>query len=84
MLSLAVRRGLSGPGCGDQLSARRRAGLAVSEVRTARRSLREVFLELTGGRTGGADSVRRPSRSHRGAALGFGRTRRRRPARKGR
>jgi ABC-2 type transport system ATP-binding protein len=34
------------------------AGLEVSEVRTARRPLREVLLELTGGRTGGADSVR--------------------------
>jgi ABC-2 type transport system ATP-binding protein len=34
------------------------AGLAVSEVRTARRPLREVLLELTGGRTGGADSLR--------------------------
>jgi hypothetical protein len=35
------------------------AGLEVSEVRTARRPLREVFLELTGRRTGGSDSVRR-------------------------
>jgi ABC-2 type transport system ATP-binding protein len=35
------------------------AALEVSELRTARRPLREVFLELTGGRTGGADSVRR-------------------------
>jgi ABC-2 type transport system ATP-binding protein len=35
------------------------AGLEVSEVRTARRPLREIFLELTGRRTGGADSVRR-------------------------
>jgi ABC-2 type transport system ATP-binding protein len=34
------------------------AGLEVSEVRTARRPLREVFLDLTGRRTGGADSVR--------------------------
>jgi ABC-2 type transport system ATP-binding protein len=34
------------------------AGLEVSEVRTARRPLREVFLEVTGRRTGGADSVR--------------------------
>jgi ABC-type multidrug transport system ATPase subunit len=34
------------------------AGLDVSEVRTARRALREVLLELTGGRTGGADSLR--------------------------
>jgi ABC-2 type transport system ATP-binding protein len=39
------------------------AALAVSELRTVRRPLREVFLELTGGRTGGADSVRgRPGR----------------------
>jgi ABC-2 type transport system ATP-binding protein len=30
------------------------AGLEVSEVRTERRPLREVFVELTGGRTGGA------------------------------
>jgi hypothetical protein len=34
------------------------AGLAVSEVREDRRPLREVFLDLTGRRTGGADSVR--------------------------
>jgi len=83
MLSLAVREACPARAAAIncQLVG---AGLAVSEVRTARRSLREVFLELTGGRTGGADSVRRPSRSHRGAALGFGRTRRRRPARKGR
>jgi hypothetical protein len=33
------------------------AGLEVSEVRAVRRPLREVFLELTGRRTGGADSV---------------------------
>jgi ABC-type multidrug transport system ATPase subunit len=42
----AVNRGLVG------------AGLEVSEVRTARRPLREVLLELTSGRTGGADSLR--------------------------
>jgi ABC-2 type transport system ATP-binding protein len=41
------------------------AGLEVSEVRTTRRSLREVFLELTGGRTGSIDSVR-----ERGAPAG--------------
>ena len=35
-------------------------GFEVSEVRTGRRPLREVFLELTGGRTGGAGSLRRP------------------------
>jgi ABC-type multidrug transport system ATPase subunit len=40
------------------------AGLQVSEVRTERRALRDVFLELTGGRTGGADSLRRPARRH--------------------
>ena len=34
------------------------AGLAVSEVRAVRRPLREVFLDLTGRRTGGADSLR--------------------------
>jgi ABC-type multidrug transport system ATPase subunit len=34
------------------------AGLEVSEVRWTRRSLQEVFLKLTGRRTGGADSVR--------------------------
>ncbi len=37
------------------------AGLDVSEVRTERRPLRDVFVELTGGRTGGADSLRRPA-----------------------
>jgi ABC-type multidrug transport system ATPase subunit len=37
------------------------AGLEVSEVRTERRPLRDAFVELTGGRTGGADSVRRPA-----------------------
>jgi ABC-2 type transport system ATP-binding protein len=37
------------------------AGLEVSEVRTERRPLRDVFVELTGGRTGGADSLRRPA-----------------------
>ena len=41
------------------------SGLDVSEVRTARRPLREVLLELTGGRTGGADSLRhRASQPH--------------------
>jgi ABC-2 type transport system ATP-binding protein len=39
------------------------AGLEVSEVRMARRSLQDVFLKLTGGRTGGADSVRRRQRT---------------------
>ena len=48
------------------------AGLQVSEVRTERRPLRDVFLELTGGRTGGADSLRPARRS------------RRKPARRGR
>jgi ABC-type multidrug transport system ATPase subunit len=37
------------------------AGLEVSELRTRRRPLREVFLELTGGRSGGADSLRPPA-----------------------
>ena len=37
------------------------AGLEVSEVRTERRPLRDVFLELTGGRSGGADSLRQPA-----------------------
>jgi len=34
------------------------AGLEVSEVQTVRRPLRDVFLDLTGHRTGGADSLR--------------------------
>lgn len=34
------------------------AGLQVSEVRNHQRSLEEAFLDLTGGRTGGADSIR--------------------------
>lgn len=34
------------------------AGLAVSELRRAERPFEEVFLELTGSRTAGADSVR--------------------------
>jgi ABC-type multidrug transport system ATPase subunit len=37
------------------------AGLEVSELRTERRPLRDVFLELTGGRSGGADSLRQPA-----------------------
>ena len=37
------------------------AGLEVSELQTRRRPLREVFLELTGGRSGGADSLRPPA-----------------------
>ena len=41
------------------------AGLEVSEVRTERRALRDVFVELTGGRTGGADSLRRPPAKRR-------------------
>ncbi len=35
-------------------------GLEVSELRASRRSLQEVFLDLTGGRTGGSDSLRGP------------------------
>jgi ABC-type multidrug transport system ATPase subunit len=57
------------------------AGLEVSEVRTARRSLQEVFLELTGGRTGGADSVRRPVGRRKGLALVLDRPGRRRRSR---
>jgi ABC-type multidrug transport system ATPase subunit len=34
------------------------AGIRVSELRSARRPLREVFLEMTGGRSGGSDSIR--------------------------
>jgi ABC-type multidrug transport system ATPase subunit len=41
------------------------AGLEVSEVRTERRALRDVFVELTAGRTGGADSLRRPPAKRR-------------------
>ncbi len=42
------------------------AGFELSEVRTGRRSLREMFLERTGGRTGGAGSLRRaPPRRRR-------------------
>ena len=55
------------------------AGLAVSEVRTARRPLLEIFLELTGRRTGGADSVR-PG-AHRGTATRSGRWHREHTAR---
>ncbi len=50
------------------------AGLDVSEVRTARRPLREVLLELTSGRTGGADSLR-----NRAGPRHTGRFRRHRP-----
>jgi hypothetical protein len=42
-------------------------GLEVSEVRTERRPLRDVFLELTGGCSGGADSLRQPARRGRRA-----------------
>jgi ABC-2 type transport system ATP-binding protein len=55
------------------------AGLEVSEVRAVRRPLREVFLMLTGRRTGGADSVR--AGAHRGAAGHPGWWHRRHPAR---
>ena len=41
------------------------AGIEVSEMRTARRSLQQVFLDLTGGRTGGADSLRSPASRRR-------------------
>ena len=52
------------PGAGRAAAVNRQlveAGLAVSELRTRRRPLREVFLELTGGRSGGADSLRPPA-----------------------
>jgi ABC-type multidrug transport system ATPase subunit len=58
-----------GPGCAAAVNRQLvEAGLAVSELRTRRRPLREVFLELTGGRSGGADSLRFPagSRKRRG------------------
>jgi len=51
------------------------AGLAVSEVRIARRPLREVLLELTGGRTGGADSLRRRVGQRHGRPWGRRRSR---------
>jgi len=38
------------------------AGLAVREVREVRRPLREVFLDLTGRRTGGTDAARTRAR----------------------
>jgi len=51
-----------GPGCAAAVNRQLvEAGLAVSELRTRRRPLREVFLELTGGRSGGADSLRLPA-----------------------
>jgi ABC-type multidrug transport system ATPase subunit len=56
-----------------------RAGLEVSEVRTARRPLREVLLELTSGRTGGADSLR-----HRAGRVGRSRRQRQEPTGKDR
>jgi ABC-type multidrug transport system ATPase subunit len=60
LLSVAMRE--TGP---SQAAAVNRqlveAGLEVSEVRTERRPLRDVFLELTGGRSGGADSLRQPA-----------------------
>jgi ABC-2 type transport system ATP-binding protein len=55
------------------------AGLEVSEVRTARRPLREIFLELTGRRTGGAGSVRPAAR--RGTVARSGRWQPRHPGR---
>jgi ABC-2 type transport system ATP-binding protein len=41
------------------------AGLEVSELRSDRRPLRDVFLELTGSRSGGADSLRSRQRRQR-------------------
>jgi len=62
------------PGPGRAAAVNRQlveAGLAVSELRTRRRPLREVFLELTGGRSGGADSLRPPAgrRKRRGRRM---------------
>ena len=62
------------PGVGRAAAVNRQlveAGLAVSELRTRRRPLREVFLELTGGRSGGADSLRPPAgrRKRRGRRM---------------
>jgi len=56
------------PGGGRAAAVNRQlveAGLAVSELRTRRRPLRDVFLELTGGRSGGADSLRPPAAKRR-------------------
>jgi ABC-2 type transport system ATP-binding protein len=65
LLSLALRdQGPDDQGRSQAAAVNRRlveAGLEVSEVRTERRPLRDVFVELTGGRTGGADSLRRPA-----------------------
>jgi ABC-2 type transport system ATP-binding protein len=55
---------LPDPGPGRAAAVNRQlveAGVEVSELRTRRRPLREVFLELTGGRSGGADSLRPPA-----------------------
>jgi ABC-type multidrug transport system ATPase subunit len=63
-LALALRE----PGPAPAAAVNRQlvdAGLAVSEVRPTRRSLQDVFLELTGGRTAGADSVRAPAAGRR-------------------
>ncbi len=60
MLSLVMRE----PGPSQVAAVNRQlveAGLEVSEVRTERRPLRDVFLDLTGGRSGGADSLRPPA-----------------------
>ena len=49
------------PGAGRAAAVNRglvEAGLAVSELRHPCLPLREVFLELTGGHSGGADSLR--------------------------
>jgi ABC-type multidrug transport system ATPase subunit len=60
LLSMVMRE----PGPSQAAAVNRQlveAGLEVSEVRTERRPLRDVFLELTGGRSGGADSLRQPA-----------------------
>lgn len=68
-LALTLRR----PGATSAAAVNRElvgAGIQVSEIRTARRSLQQVFLDLTGGRTGGADSLRsRPGRRSRAHQL---------------
>ena len=57
----ALRLGLSGRDPDLPATVNRRlvgAGVAVTELGLVRRSLQEVFLKLTGRRTGGADSLR--------------------------
>jgi ABC-2 type transport system ATP-binding protein len=70
MLNLALREDARSAGAAAVNRQLVGAGLAVSEIRSGRRSLQDVFLDLTGGRTGGADSLRRPEGRHKGAARG--------------